>query len=166
MNYQRKGKYFDAVKKIKDRVEYAYELSLRDRGSAGDIFGLKNFRWTHRQEIVQKTEHSGGITVKIQKFVESHRGRRRRATVRAVTRRCFRTWLKLRVVPDAFEQELLTDIAEAEAIGQDELAAEWRLELNTYRAAKKQAILEEQAGGGSSAVARPEALGKRRLDQP
>jgi len=77
-----------------------------------------------------------------------------------------RTWLKLRVVADAFEQELLTDIAEAEAIGQNELAAEWRLELNTYRAAKKQAILEEQAGGGSSAAGRRQALGRRRSDQP
>ncbi|HKF88477.1 MAG TPA: hypothetical protein VK390_14765 [Propionibacteriaceae bacterium] len=67
---------------------------------------------------------------------------------------------------DAFEQELLTDIAEAEAIGQNELAAEWRLELNTYRAAKKQAILEEQAGGGSSAAGRRQALGRRRSDQP
>lgn len=38
---------------------------------------------------------------------------------------------------DAFEQELLTDIAEAEAVGQDDLAAEWRLESKTYRAAKK-----------------------------
>jgi hypothetical protein len=74
--------------------------------------------------------------------------------------------LKLRVVADAFEQELLSDIAEAEAIGQDDLAAEWRLELNTYRAAKKQAILEEQAWGGSSSVARREALGKRPSDQP
>jgi hypothetical protein len=69
-------------------------------------------------------------------------------------------------VADAFEQELLTDIAEAEAIGQDDLAAEWRLELHTYRAAKKQAILEEQARGGSSTVARREALGRRRSDQP
>jgi hypothetical protein len=69
-------------------------------------------------------------------------------------------------VADAFEQELLTDIAEAEAIGQDDLAAEWRLELKTYRAAKKQAILDEQAWGGSSAVARQEALGRRQSDQP
>ena len=66
---------------------------------------------------------------------------------------------------DSFEQELLTDIAEAEAIGEVDLAAEWRLELKTYRGARKQAILEEQ-GGGSSAVARREALGKRRSDQP
>ena len=67
---------------------------------------------------------------------------------------------------DAFEQELLTDIAEAEAIGENELAAEWRLELNTYRAAEKQAILEEQARGGSPAVVRREALGRRRSDLP
>jgi hypothetical protein len=73
---------------------------------------------------------------------------------------------KLRVVADAFEQELLTDIAEAEAIGENGLAAEWRLELKTYRAAKKQAILEEQAWGGSSTVARREALGRQGSDQP
>ena len=77
-----------------------------------------------------------------------------------------RTCPKLRVVADAFEQELLTDIAEAEAIGQDDLAAEWRLELNTYRAAEKQAILEEQAWGGSSAAVRRGALGRRRSEQP
>ena len=76
-----------------------------------------------------------------------------------------RTWPRLRIVPDAFEQELLTDIAEAEALSQDELAAEWRSELNNYRAAKKQAI-EDQAWGGSSAVSRREALGKRQSDQP
>jgi hypothetical protein len=73
---------------------------------------------------------------------------------------------KLRVVADAFEQELLTDIAEAEAIGENGLAAEWRLELKTYRAAKKQAILEEQAWGGSSAVAWRETLGRRGPDKP
>jgi hypothetical protein len=76
-----------------------------------------------------------------------------------------RTWLKLRVVADAFEQELLADIAEAEAIGEHDLAAEWRWELNTYRAAKKQAI-DEQSWVGSSAAARRETLGKRRPDQP
>jgi hypothetical protein len=68
-------------------------------------------------------------------------------------------------VADAFEQELLADIAEAAASGQDDLAAEWQLELKTYRAAKKQAILEEQASGGSSAVARREVLERRRSDQ-
>jgi hypothetical protein len=69
-------------------------------------------------------------------------------------------------VADAFEQELLTNIAEAEFIGQDDLAAEWRLELNNYRAAMKQTILEEQALGGSSADAGRDALGRPRSDQP
>ena len=67
-------------------------------------------------------------------------------------------------MPDEFEQELLADIAEAETLSLDELAAEWRLELKTYRAAKKQA-LRDQAGGASSAIVRREALGKRRSDQ-
>jgi len=69
-------------------------------------------------------------------------------------------------VRDAFEQELLTDIAEAEALGEGELAAEWRLELNTYRVARKEAIQEDQASSSSTAVARREALGKRLSDQP
>jgi hypothetical protein len=54
---------------------------------------------------------------------------------------------RLQVVPDAFEQELLTDIAEAEAFGESELAAEWRLELKSYRAARQQVLLDDQAGG-------------------
>jgi len=69
-------------------------------------------------------------------------------------------------VPDAFEQELLTDIAEAEALGDEGLAAEWRLELNSYRAAKKQALGQEQAWGGSSTVSRQEALGKQQPGRP
>jgi hypothetical protein len=56
------------------------------------------------------------------------------------------------VSADAFEQELLADIA--------------RWELKTYRAAKKQAILGEQAWAGSSALARRETPGKRRSDEP
>lgn len=72
----------------------------------------------------------------------------------------------LQVVPDAFEQELLTDIAEAEALGESELAAEWRLELKSYRAARQQVLPDDQAGGGSSAVARRERLRKRQSDQP
>jgi hypothetical protein len=67
-------------------------------------------------------------------------------------------------VPDEFEQELLTDISEAESFGEGELAAEWRLELKSYRAAKQQP-LEDQAWGGSSAAARREALEKRQSDQ-
>jgi len=65
-------------------------------------------------------------------------------------------------VPDEFEQELVTDIAEADSFGESELAAQWRLELKSYRAAKQQPVLDDQAMGGSSAAARREALLKRR----
>jgi hypothetical protein len=71
----------------------------------------------------------------------------------------------LRTVPDAFEQELLTDIAEAESIGENELAAEWRLELKSYRAAKQQPPFGDRPWGGSSGVARREVLEKRHSDR-
>jgi hypothetical protein len=72
---------------------------------------------------------------------------------------------RLQDVPDEFEQELLTDISEAESFGEGELAAEWRLELKSYRAAKQQSLLEDKAWDGSSAAARREALEERRSDQ-
>lgn len=53
MNYEGREEFFDAVKKIKDRIEYSYELTLRTRGSAGDIFGLKNFGWKDKTEVDQ-----------------------------------------------------------------------------------------------------------------
>jgi hypothetical protein len=68
-------------------------------------------------------------------------------------------------VPDDFEQELLSDIAEAEAFGENELAAEWRLELKTYRAAKEQSLLDGTPWDGSSAADRRDALDKRQPDQ-
>jgi hypothetical protein len=71
---------------------------------------------------------------------------------------------RLKDVPDEFEQELLTDISEAESFGEVELAAEWRLELKSYRAAKQQSRLPDPAWGGSSSVARRDALEKRRSD--
>lgn len=46
---------------------------------------------------------------------------------------------------DEFEQGLLADIAEADAFGEDELAAEWRFELDAYRAAREKAVA---AGAG------------------
>lgn len=56
MNYEKKDEFFDAVKKVKDRIEYSYELTLRTRGSAGDIFGLKNFGWKDRSEVESSGE--------------------------------------------------------------------------------------------------------------
>lgn len=71
---------------------------------------------------------------------------------------------RLHTVPDAFEQELLTDIAEADAYGESALAAEWQLELRSYRKAKQQAALEAESW--SSSVARREALAKAKADPP
>ena len=72
----------------------------------------------------------------------------------------------LPAVPDDFEQELLTDIQEADALGEYELAAEWRLELSSYRAAREQAQREDQAWEGSSPADRRETLGRRRSARP
>lgn len=59
---------------------------------------------------------------------------------------------------DNFEHELLTEIAEAETFGDDELAAEWRLELNSYRAAKEQGAF---SGETSTDTDDEEPLGER-----
>lgn len=53
MNYEEKDGYFDTIKRAKDRIQETYEHSLKKRGNAGDIFALKNFGWTDKQEIVQ-----------------------------------------------------------------------------------------------------------------
>lgn len=51
MDYQEKdGGYSDAVKRAKLRIENAYEKRLIGRGNGGDIFALKQFGWTDRQE--------------------------------------------------------------------------------------------------------------------
>lgn len=51
INYQNREEYFDTIKKAKTRVELSYEKSLRKNGRTGDIFALKNFGWTDKQEI-------------------------------------------------------------------------------------------------------------------
>ncbi len=51
MNYQERDEYFDAIKAAKDKIELDYEQTLRSRGSAGDIFGLKNFGWKDKTEV-------------------------------------------------------------------------------------------------------------------
>ena len=44
-NYEKKDEFFDTIKEAKNRVALSYELTLRERGNAGDIFGLKNMGW-------------------------------------------------------------------------------------------------------------------------
>ena len=46
-------------------------------------------------------------------------------------------------MPDDYQSQLRADIADAELVADEQLAAEPRLELNAYLAAKRQAALDE-----------------------
>jgi len=61
LNYQDKPEFFGTIKRAKTKIEWGYELTLRERGSSGDIFGLKNFGWTDKteQDITSKGEQIG-----------------------------------------------------------------------------------------------------------
>lgn len=67
-NYQGNPDFKDVIETAKLRIENAYERSLRKNGRSGDIFALKNFGWTDRQEI----DHSGTLTLnsEVQKEIQ------------------------------------------------------------------------------------------------
>ena len=50
MEYEGRDEFSNTIKKAKDRVENAYELSLRKTGRTGDIFALKNFDWKDKSD--------------------------------------------------------------------------------------------------------------------
>lgn len=56
IDYQEKDGFSHALKKAKEKVHNAYEKDLRKKGRSGDIFALKNFGWTDRQEIDHSTK--------------------------------------------------------------------------------------------------------------
>lgn len=56
---KRSNEFSFIIKRAKLAVENSYELS----GQTIDIFALKNMGWSDKQEIDQKTEHSGGINI-------------------------------------------------------------------------------------------------------
>lgn len=58
-NYQEKEDFKHMIQMAKLRIENAYEQSLRKNGRSGDIFALKNFGWSDKQEV----EHSGNINI-------------------------------------------------------------------------------------------------------
>jgi hypothetical protein len=58
LNYQEKPEFVNAVKEAKLMVEWAYEMALRAKGGAPEIFALKNFGWRDQQQL----EHSGSMT--------------------------------------------------------------------------------------------------------
>ena len=45
MDYEKREGYAPIVKVAKCIIENSYEIALRKRGKAGDIFALKNFGW-------------------------------------------------------------------------------------------------------------------------
>jgi hypothetical protein len=55
MNYQNRDEFFNTIKRAKTIIENAYELRLVEKGRAGDIFALKNFNWTDKQEVETTT---------------------------------------------------------------------------------------------------------------
>lgn len=54
IDYSEKAEYVHTIKKAKMRVENAYEKRLVARGNWWDVFALKNFDWTDKQEIDQR----------------------------------------------------------------------------------------------------------------
>lgn len=49
--YAKRIEYKEIINFARLRVENAYEKSLRKYGRTGDIFALKNFGWSDKQEI-------------------------------------------------------------------------------------------------------------------
>jgi len=51
INYQKRDAYFNTIRRAKLLVENSYELDLKHKGGIGNIFALKNFGWSDKQEI-------------------------------------------------------------------------------------------------------------------
>jgi hypothetical protein len=62
-DYKKKEEFSYPIKKALLRIEELYEKNLQKGNPTGSIFALKNFGWTDKQEIDQKTEHSGSIAI-------------------------------------------------------------------------------------------------------
>lgn len=62
-DYEKREGFSYTIKRARARIENVYEQFLTTKTAAGAIFALKNFEWTDKQEIDQKTEHSGGINI-------------------------------------------------------------------------------------------------------
>lgn len=60
INYQNKDGYENIIDRAKLMIENAYEIRLINNGRSGDIFALKNFGWTDRQEIENNVTINNG----------------------------------------------------------------------------------------------------------
>lgn len=63
-DYLEKEGFYDPIKKALLRIENKYEeRMITEKNPTGSIFALKNFGWKDKQEVDQKTEHSGSINI-------------------------------------------------------------------------------------------------------
>ena len=67
INYSEREEYFDTINKAKLMVENAYEIDLREKGHAGNIFALKNFGWKDKTEV-DATINQGKLTSLLDQF--------------------------------------------------------------------------------------------------
>lgn len=64
-NYEERPEFLHIIKKARQTVEAKYEEILVYDKNMAVIFPLKNMGWTDKQEIDQKTEHSGSINHRV-----------------------------------------------------------------------------------------------------
>lgn len=62
-DYEEKPDFTYTIKRARLRIENKYESKLFSNNNAGAIFALKNFGWSDKQEINQKTEVSGSLDI-------------------------------------------------------------------------------------------------------
>ena len=62
-DYEQREEFSYTVKRSRLFIESWYEAKLQGNNPAGSIFWLKNAGWSDKQEIDQKTEHSGSIDI-------------------------------------------------------------------------------------------------------
>jgi len=67
INYSDREEYFHTINKAKLMVENAYEIDLREKGHAGNIFALKNFGWKDKTEL-DATINQGKLTSLLDQF--------------------------------------------------------------------------------------------------
>lgn len=70
-DYEKKDGFAYTVKRARLRIENMYEQNLHGTTATGSIFALKNMGWTDRQEIDQKTEISGTLSVDYTKLSDA-----------------------------------------------------------------------------------------------
>lgn len=65
MDYEKKDGYSDTVKRAKLMIENAYEKRLIERGNGGDVFALKQFGWSDKQEVNIGNKDDKGFEVNV-----------------------------------------------------------------------------------------------------